>query len=75
MGYLLICLPTAVSVEFNHSFKVEKELRKLIEVWQKENETFFSVNGEKYLELIQVQQENRKREKKMAKLGKVRISS
>jgi hypothetical protein len=44
----------------------------MIEVWQNENEGFFFVNGMKYLELIKTQQENRKREKNLVKLGKVK---
>ena len=45
----------------------------MIEAWQKENEGFFFVNGTKYLELMKTQQENRKREKNLVKLGKVKI--
>lgn len=51
--------------------QVEEDLKKMIEVWQKENEGFFFVNGEKYLELIKTQQEERKRNKDLVKLGKV----
>ncbi|XP_028403119.1 protein regulator of cytokinesis 1-like [Dendronephthya gigantea] len=50
--------------------KVEEDLKKMIQVWQKENEGFFFVNGEKYLELIKTQQEERKRNKDLVKLGK-----
>ncbi|CAB3987506.1 Hypothetical predicted protein, partial [Paramuricea clavata] len=50
--------------------KVEQDLKRMIEVWQEENEGFFFVNGNKYLDLIKTQQENRKREKSLLKLGK-----
>jgi hypothetical protein len=43
----------------------------MIEVWQEENEGFFFVNGNKYLDVIKTQQENRKKEKNLLKLGKV----
>lgn len=50
---------------------MEEELRKAITTWEDENEDVFLINGERYLNLIQAQQENRKRVKKMLKLGKV----
>ena len=43
----------------------------MVKVWEEENDGFFFVNGQKYLELIKTQQNDRKTKKDLLKLGKV----
>lgn len=47
--------------------KVEEELKKVIVLWEKENEKHFLINGEKYLEVIEQQWAIHEQEKKQLK--------
>ena len=50
---------------------MEEDLKKMVKLWEEENDGFFFVNGQKYLELIKTQQNDRKTKKDLLKLGKV----
>ena len=52
-------------------FQVEEDLKKMIKAWEEENEGFFFVHGQNYLEMIKTQQKDRKTKKDLLKLGKV----
>ena len=43
----------------------------MVKLWEEENDGFFFVNGQKYLELMKTQQNDRKTKKDLLKLGKV----